>query len=157
MTSPHADQALGSLLTTPDYQAFCRVELDDPYGLLDTLRSIAPVHWSPVLDAWVVTSYEDVTAALGHPRLSSDRSAINAAYPTCSAPRTARSSPQRSPGDDLLTRLVSSTAEGTISDDELIGLSVFFLAAGHRTTPNLVASGLYLPLNHPPQVAETSP
>ena len=78
MTSPHADQALGSLLTTPDYQAFCRVELDDPYELLDTLRSIAPVHWSPVLDAWVVTSYEDVTAALGHPRLSSDRSAINA-------------------------------------------------------------------------------
>ncbi len=39
---------------------------------------------------------------------------------------------QRSPGDDLLTRLVSSTAEGTISDDELIGVSVFFLAAASR-------------------------
>jgi cytochrome P450 len=71
-------EALGPLLTTPDYQAFCRVELDDPYELLDTLRSIAPVHWSPLLHAWVVTSYQDVTAALGHPRLSSDRSAINA-------------------------------------------------------------------------------
>ncbi|HEX4656422.1 MAG TPA: cytochrome P450 [Streptosporangiaceae bacterium] len=280
-------EALGPLLTTPDYQAFCRVELDDPYELLDTLRSIAPVHWSPLLHAWVVTSYQGVTAALGHPRLSSDRSAINArgipdvlrptygsliahisnwlgftdpprhsrlrrlarsmlnpalaaafrpwitAYVraaiaeirceehvdlldrlalrlplalicaalgvphaqaeqfhrwTCDVgPFAGRVDPswsadtqravdranqswlaledmfralirekQRSPGDDLLTRLVSSTAEGTISDDELIGLSVFFLAAGHGTTRNLVASGLYLLMTHPAEAEKLS-
>jgi len=245
------------------------------------------VHWSPVLDAWVVTSYEHVTAALGHPRLSSDRSAINArgipdvlrptygslishisnwlgftdppkhsrlrglarsmlnpalaaafrpwiaAYVrgtiaeirreehvdlldrlalrlplalicaalgvphaqaqqfhrwTCDVgPFAGRVDPswspgarravdraneswlaledmfralirekQRSPGDDLLTRLVSSTAEGTISDDELIGLSVFFLAAGHGTTRNLVASGLYLLMTHPAEAEKLS-
>ena len=46
MTSHQAGQ-LDSLTGTPEYQAFCRVELDDPYPLLDELRSTAPVHWSP--------------------------------------------------------------------------------------------------------------
>ena len=77
MTSRQAGQ-LGSLLGTPEYRAFCRVELDDPAPLLDELRSAGPVHWSPPLEAWVITSYQGVVAALRHPQLSSDRSAINA-------------------------------------------------------------------------------
>ena len=36
------------------------------------------MHWSPILQAWVVTSYIDVVAALRHPQLGSDRSEINA-------------------------------------------------------------------------------
>ena len=76
--TPHQVSQLDNLIGTPEYQAFCRVELDDPYPLLDELRSAAPVHWSPPLEAWVITSYQGVVAALGHPQLSSDRSAINA-------------------------------------------------------------------------------
>jgi cytochrome P450 len=278
-----ADQplpTLPSLLATPAYQAFCRVELAQPYELLDELRSIAPVHWSPILQAWVVTSYTDVVAALRHPQLGSDRSEINArgipadlhpGYESliahicnwlgfteppkhsrlrklartmlnpalaatfkpwitdyvrdtiteirreehvdllerfalrlpldliCAAlgvpgpqaqqfnrwtgdvgPFAGRVDPswnadtqqlvdraneswlaledmfralirekQRRPADDLLTRLVDSASEGTISDQELIGLAVFFLAAGHGTARNMLANGLYLLMTHP--------
>jgi cytochrome P450 len=287
MTSHQAGQ-LDSLLGTPEYRAFCRVELDDPYPLLDELRSAAPVHWSPLLEAWVITSYPGVVAALGHPQLSSDRSAINArgipdtlrpgygsliahianwlgfidppkhsrlrrlahsminpalaatyrpwisvyvretmnemrrnehvnllddlalrmplalictvlGVPdpqaqqfhrwTCDVgPFAGRVDPswtsearqaadranaswlaledmfrrlmkekQHRPADDMITRLADAAGEGTISADELIGLAVFFLAAGHGTTRNLLASGLYLLLTHPAEAAKCPP
>jgi cytochrome P450 len=273
---------LPSLLTTPAYQAFCQVELNQPYELLDELRSIAPVHWSPILQAWMVTSYSDVVAALRHPQLGNDRSEINArgipddlhpGYESliahicnwlgfteppkhsrlrklartmlnpalavtfkpwitdyvqdtiaemrreehvdllerfalrlpldliCAAlgvpntqaqqfnrwtgevgPFAGRVDPswdadtqqmvdranggwlaledmfralirekQKRPADDLLTRLVDSAGEGTISDEELIGLSVFFLAAGYGTARSMLANGLYLLMTHPAQ------
>jgi cytochrome P450 len=56
---------------------------------------------------------------------------------------------RRSPVDDLLSELVRSSDSGQISDEELIGLAVFFLAAGHTTTRDLLANGLYLLLAHP--------
>jgi cytochrome P450 len=286
MTSHQAGQ-LDSLLGMPEYRAFCRVELDDPYPLLDELRSAAPVHWSPPLEAWVITSYQGVVAALGHPQLSSDRSAINArgiphelragygsliahianwlgfidppkhsrlrrlahsminpalaatyrpwisAYVrevmnemrrnehvnllddlaprmplalictvlgvpdlqadqfhrwTCDVgPFAGRVDPswtsedrqavdranaswlaledmfrrlmrekQHRPADDMITRLVDAEGEGAISPDELIGLAVFFLAAGHGTTRNLLTNGLYLLLTHPAEAAKLS-
>ena len=59
---------------------------------------------------------------------------------------------QQRPADDLLQmRLVDSASEGTISDQELIGLSVFFLAAGHGTASYTLANGLYLLMKHPAQ------
>jgi cytochrome P450 len=280
-------EPLSSLLSTPAYQAFCRVELAQPYELLDELRSIAPVHWSPMLQAWVITSYEDVVAALRHPQLGSDRSEINArgipdelhpGYESlithignwlgfteppkhsrlrklartmlnpalavtfepwitdyvrktiieirreehvdllerfalrlpldliCTAlgvpdtqaqqfnrwtgdvgPFAGRVDPawsaevqqlvdranqswlaledmfrslirekQKRPADDLLTRLVDSASEGTISDQELIGLAIFFLAAGHGTARNMIANGLYLLMTHPAQAQRLS-
>jgi cytochrome P450 len=273
---------LPELLATPAYQAFCRVELDQPYELLDELRSAAPVHWSPILQAWVITSYTDVVAALRHPQLGNDRSEINArgipddlhpGYESliahicnwlgfteppkhsrlrrlartmlnpalavtfkpwitdyvrdtmtemrreehvdllerfalrlpldliCAAlgvpdtqaqqfkrwtgevgPFAGRVDPswnadtqqmvdrangswlaledmfralirekQKRPADDLLTRLVDSADEGTISGEELIGLSVFFLAAGYGTARSMLANGLYLLMTHPAQ------
>jgi cytochrome P450 len=285
--SEFTDEPLSSLLSTPAYQAFCRVELAQPYELLDELRSIAPVHWSPMLQAWVITSYEDVVAALRHPQLGSDRSEINArgipdelhpGYESlithignwlgfteppkhsrlrklartmlnpalavtfepwitdyvrkamieirqeehvdllerfalrlpldliCTAlgvpdtqaqqfnrwtgdvgPFAGRVDPawnaeaqqlvdranqswlaledmfrslirekQRRPADDLLTRLVDSASEGTISDQELIGLAIFFLAAGHGTARNMIANGLYLLMTHPAQAQRLS-
>jgi cytochrome P450 len=47
--------------------------LADPYPVYHRLRAAHPVVWVPQLDAWVVTSYEAVSAALRDPRLSSDR------------------------------------------------------------------------------------
>ncbi len=278
---------LQSLTADPEYEAFCRAELPDPYDLLDRLRSVAPVHWSPLLEAWLVTSYDDVTTALRDQRLRSDRAGINERgipadlrpryqslithisnwlgftdppkhsrlrelsrsmlNPTlartfrpwiicfvrqsvaemqleehvdlveqlalrlplaliCDAlgmprasmerfhnltcdvgPFAGRMDPswdpeaqqaveraneswlaledmfrqliaekQKAPADDLLTRLVSSSDNGTISDDELIGLSVFFLAAGHGTARDLLANGLWLLMTHPDEAAKLS-
>ena len=47
--------------------------LADPYPVLRHLQDDDPVHWSEILGGWVLTRYDDVKAALGDPRLSSDR------------------------------------------------------------------------------------
>jgi cytochrome P450 len=263
-----------------EYNAFCRSELADPYGVLDQLRQTEPVHWSPVLDSWVVTTYQDVVTALRHPDLRNDRVSINArAVPEALRPeyasltthvsnwlgftdppkhsqmrevarkvinpasaaaarhmiessvreilnslresahfdlvrdlalclpltvicrllgipdenvtdfhdwaidvgqfagqvdpdwnsttqsvieRANRSwfeleelfgrlmvEKRRTPADDVLSSLVSAFDAGAISDDELIGLSVFILAAGHTTTRDLLGNGLFLLLSRP--------
>ncbi len=45
----------------------------DPYPVYHRLRAAHPVFWVTHLDAWVVTSYEAVSAGLRNPQLSSDR------------------------------------------------------------------------------------
>jgi cytochrome P450 len=47
--------------------------LADPYPVYHQLRSADPVHWDEALQAWVLTRYRDVVAALHDLRLSSDR------------------------------------------------------------------------------------
>ncbi len=42
----------------------------DPHPIYHMLRYSEPVHWSTVLNAWFLTSYDDVTAGLRDPRLS---------------------------------------------------------------------------------------
>ncbi|MCW5803555.1 MAG: cytochrome P450 [Deltaproteobacteria bacterium] len=42
----------------------------NPHPLYHMLRYSEPVHFSPVLNAWVLTRYEDVVAAFKDPRLS---------------------------------------------------------------------------------------
>ncbi|WP_437734578.1 cytochrome P450 [Sorangium sp. So ce1335] len=44
--------------------------LRDPHPLLHRMRDEEPVYWSPQLESWVLTSYQDVCAALRDPRLS---------------------------------------------------------------------------------------
>ncbi|WP_275676970.1 cytochrome P450 [Streptomyces sp. MUM 2J] len=45
----------------------------DPYGHLDALRAHAPVHWSPMHHAWLVTGYDQVMRCLRDPAVSADR------------------------------------------------------------------------------------
>src|SRR5437868_6380575 len=47
--------------------------LANPYPIYHLMRSANPVMWVPALDAWLVTSYEQVSQALRNPELSSDR------------------------------------------------------------------------------------
>jgi cytochrome P450 len=47
--------------------------LADPYPLFHQMRREDPVHWSDALQAWVVTRYDDVSAAFREPRLSNQR------------------------------------------------------------------------------------
>jgi len=46
---------------------------EDPFGYYAELRANDPVHWAPASRAWLLTRYDDVVAAFGDPRLSSDR------------------------------------------------------------------------------------
>jgi len=276
--------ALEQILSSAEYESFCRVELDDPHELLDQLRAIAPVHWSPLLGSWVVTSYDEVNHALRGDWLLHDRVEINvrgipgpvrAGYgglvthisnwlgftdgakharmrevsrqlvnPGLAAKlqpwtthlvremvaemraletvdllealalrlpvtvicralgmdgadaaqfhaltedlgrfagrvettwgpedqsmlyrsnqswlaleelfRRLIADKRRHPGDDVLSALVSAHDTGVLSDDEVVGLSVFFFAAGHGTTRDLLANGLYLLMAHPGEAA----
>jgi cytochrome P450 len=46
---------------------------EDPFAYYAGLRASDPVHWAPASKAWLLTRYDDVVAAFGDPRLSSDR------------------------------------------------------------------------------------
>ncbi|WP_225834348.1 cytochrome P450 [Streptomyces sp. NK08204] len=45
----------------------------EPYGYLNALRAHAPVHWSPMHHAWLVTGYDHVMRCLRDPAVSADR------------------------------------------------------------------------------------
>lgn len=54
------------------------------------------------------------------------------------------------PANDLLTALVHVKDEGlALTDDEIIGMSVFLFVAGHETTASLLGNGLLALAQHP--------
>ncbi|HVC81708.1 MAG TPA: cytochrome P450 [Chloroflexota bacterium] len=56
--------------------------------------------------------------------------------------------------DDLLQALANAEVAGDrLSEDELLANCVLLLAAGHETTTNLIANGLFSLLKHPEQCA----
>ncbi|MEV0616026.1 cytochrome P450 [Nonomuraea sp. NPDC050404] len=54
------------------------------------------------------------------------------------------------PGDDLLSGLIES---GELNDDDLAGVGVLLLIAGHETTANMLGLGTYALLTNPDQLA----
>lgn len=54
------------------------------------------------------------------------------------------------PGEDLLSGLVTS---GDLTDEEVAGVAVLLLVAGHETTANMLALGTFTLLQHPEQLA----
>jgi cytochrome P450 len=56
------------------------------------------------------------------------------------------------PADDLLGALVAVVDEGDqLSDDELVGMALLLLVAGHETTSNLIGNAVYLLSRWPDQ------
>lgn len=57
--------------------------LESPYPIYDRLRAERPVFWDDLLNAWIVTRHEDVTAVLKDGRFSSERvrPTVDAKYP----------------------------------------------------------------------------
>jgi hypothetical protein len=66
---------------------------------------------------------------------------------------------RRSPGDDILSALVTVHDEGRnstqhrLTDDELTSIAMLLLAAGFETTVNLLGNGTALLVEHPDQLA----
>lgn len=60
-------------MTAVQYNPFAREVHADPYPLYRRMREADPVHWSPLLEAWVLTRYRDVVAVLQDSRFSAQR------------------------------------------------------------------------------------
>lgn len=58
---------------TPNDDLMSAEILADPYPALAAMRASDRIHWSDAQRAWFVTRYDDVVAAFGDARLSSDR------------------------------------------------------------------------------------
>lgn len=60
------------------------------------------------------------------------------------------------PGDDLLSAMIHAVDEGgdRLSPDELIGMCVLILIAGHETTVNMIGNGMRALFAHPDQLAD---
>ncbi len=57
------------------------------------------------------------------------------------------------PKDDLMSALIIAEEQGeSLSEDELLGMCVFLLLAGHDTTLSLVGNGMLSLLRHPDQL-----
>jgi cytochrome P450 len=60
---------------------------------------------------------------------------------------------RKSPGQDLLSRLIEAEAEGDrLSPEEMYSTCVLLLVAGHETTTRLISNGMYTLLQHPAQL-----
>jgi cytochrome P450 len=60
---------------------------------------------------------------------------------------------EKEPGDNLLSALLAMEHEqGALSREELFINAALLLAAGHETTTNLIANGIYHLLKHPEQL-----
>ncbi|OEU85311.1 cytochrome [Streptomyces abyssalis] len=62
---------------------------------------------------------------------------------------------RESPGDDLLSAMIQEVDDGgdRLTGDELIGMCVLLLIAGHETTVNLIGNGMRALFAHPDQLA----
>ncbi|GLX38972.1 cytochrome P450 [Streptomyces roseochromogenus] len=60
------------------------------------------------------------------------------------------------PGDDLLSGMIHAVDEGgdRLSPEELIGMCVLLLIAGHETTVNMIGGGMRALFAHPDQLAD---
>jgi hypothetical protein len=59
------------------------------------------------------------------------------------------------PGNDLLSRMVQAEEHGDmLTEDEIVIATNFLLFAGHETTANLIAVGMYYLMQHPEQMAQ---
>ncbi len=60
---------------------------------------------------------------------------------------------ERSPGDDMISRLLNLQDEGEVlTEDEVVGTSMLFLFGGHETTTNLIGNGIRALLKNPDQL-----
>jgi len=60
-------------MVASQFSPFAQGIAADPYPAYKALREHDPVHHSALMDAWVVTRYQDVTFVLSDPRFSADR------------------------------------------------------------------------------------
>src|SRR5204863_329031 len=129
----------------------------NPYPKYAELRAKAPLHWSPLLEAWVATRYADVDAILrDQKRFSNDprqRQRTRAAYELDEYFRGVIKARRLEPRGDLISALVATEEAGDkLTQDELLVMLRLLLIAGNETTTNLIGNGMLALLRYPDQL-----
>ncbi len=85
----------------------------------------------------------------------SEAAAVRAADEFAAYLRWLAAEKRRSPGDDLISRMVAVHDEDSsvLSEDELVANGILFLNAGHEAVVNVLGNGMKALLGHPEQVA----
>ena len=60
-------------MVTTQYNPFIQEVHANPYPMYIRLREEDPVHWSALMEAWILTRYEDIVAVLTDSRFSANR------------------------------------------------------------------------------------
>ena len=60
-------------MVTAEFNPFAPGMLADPYPIYRALRERSPISWSPLMEVWIFTRYDDVVAVLNDSRFSADR------------------------------------------------------------------------------------
>ncbi len=60
-------------MVTAEFNPFAPGMLADPYPMYRALRERSPISWSPLMEVWTFTRYDDVVAVLNDSRFSADR------------------------------------------------------------------------------------
>ena len=60
-------------MVTVQYNPFIPEVHANPYPMYRELRAQDPVHWSPLMESWILSRYEDVVAVLTNTRFSAER------------------------------------------------------------------------------------
>ncbi|WP_067498948.1 cytochrome P450 [Actinoplanes sp. TFC3] len=60
----------------------------------------------------------------------------------------------KNPTDDLMSGLIHAPDEDRLTTEEIVGISVLLLIAGHESTSNMLSLGTYALLKHPEELAK---
>ncbi|MGJ5752089.1 cytochrome P450 [Streptomyces puniciscabiei] len=153
--APRAEAVTGELLDAlaPTGRADVIADLAFPLPVLVICELLGvPTQDRDAFRAWAART---LSTAAG-PRTREERSRRLRAYFTrLVAAKRAAVRPGLAPDEqpDLLSALiVAQEQRSSLDDDELIGLAVLLLVAGHETTTNLIGNGLLTLLLHPDQL-----
>src|SRR5262245_37181507 len=120
--------------------------LVDPYPVYAQAQAQAPVFYSPVGRAWVVTRYADVRTVLRQPHLYSAAAAIPRPFPVCPAALAVLQqgyppTPTLTESDDPLHRRLRVPFERLLSLERVQTLEPFVTAEAERLVDGFAADG----------------
>jgi len=137
-------------------------ELDEEFDVLADYAEPMPVYviadllGVPRADHQRLRAWSQAIVHMYEPNVSTEVSAAAAAASTAFAAyvRDVIADRRESPGEDLISDLISARDRGAqLSDDELVASVVLLLNAGHEASVNAFGNGMYALLTHRDQLA----
>ncbi|MCW2912795.1 MAG: Cytochrome [Actinomycetia bacterium] len=141
------DLLLDHLAAEPGADFMTTVAFALPIGVIADLLGVPESDW-PSVTPWA----RDLAALLSPGADADALSRASAAEAALVAYLTGLlADKRRTPADDLLSRLATSHADDSLSEDEMISTAILLFGAGFETTTNLLGNGLHALLAHPGQ------